>query len=907
MKFNKEDIRNTYKFLAHEEETEIRLINPNTSESRVNHVNNEEDFVKICTENNGKFNIYAGINERISGGTLAKDVKSVKTIVIDIDPKRAPSTASTDKELEEANRVACQVEYDMLGMGFEQPRMAMSGNGYQMWFAIPKIEITNDTRKIFEDKIKALNKWFIERYGNATVSIDNIGDLPRIIKVIGTISIKGKPSEERPHRVSKWVKKSDRVEDENLKLFAIQLENEMKKVVREVNFTEISEENWASLLKNDKKLKDLMDGKWEEYYPPSQGKSRSEAEMGLVEKLVSYKLPKEQIFSLMSICGIGKWQGKPNSYKDRTYEKAVEYYKTSPHKGLVDDIDDNIEWNNDNIKIIYYIGDKASKDEVEVYTGDKISLSRVKWNLRDNYAQQQKFLKKYKGQIDEKDLLEITQKILSSSVCSVNGVSLIKEKNKKNNTYEVTDQSTSVDLIHPALDFTEDEMYVGVDAMSKDSENVLAMRHFILTNSSELIAVPNLEEHNIQLIRDPMVIQKKIFSLPLDITPQTLQTHQDLKECYKAVNTQISHFIDLEDKRAVSFVALWVLGTYTYKLFNAFPYITLFGYKATGKTKMMDLCSFMSFNGQKSVGISAPALFRGTDGLSWSLFFDESGLLRNIEKGGKSKRADEIAPIILTGYKKGGIVPRIGSKESGFALEFYQTYCPKMFASTEEMDEILESRSVQIVMRPADKATGKGEREPDEFKPIWTEIRTNILFATLKEWRNIKESYHNLENKTELGNREWEICKPICAIAKQVLDDEEYKDLTDYFVETFSRKKSEVNEKTDFEIIKALVRMDAWDVRLTIDQILTEITTRLRGGMRPDWLNNKWFGRRVKKLIFKIESGAVSGKKWYLFKKEEVYKSADRFGIDIEEEIPEPKMKKIPSDKLNMGAFGEYQ
>ncbi len=40
--------------------------------------------------------------------------------------------------------------------------------------------------------------------------------------------------------------------------------------------------------------------------------------------------------------------------------------------------------------------------------------------------------------------------------------------------------------------------------------------------------------------------------------------------------------------------------------------------------------------------------------------------------------------------------------------------------------------------------------------------------------------------------------------------------------------------------------MDAWDVRLTIDQILTEIATRLRGGMRPDWLNNKWFGRRVK-------------------------------------------------------------
>ena len=140
MNFNETDIRNTYKFLAHDKQTEMRLINPKTYARKVIHVDNEEDFVRVCKEHNGQYNIYAGINERSIGGTEAKHVKSVKTIVIDIDPRRSTGTASTNKELDNAHRVACQIEYDMLNMGFEQPRMAMSGNGCQLGLLYQKLE-----------------------------------------------------------------------------------------------------------------------------------------------------------------------------------------------------------------------------------------------------------------------------------------------------------------------------------------------------------------------------------------------------------------------------------------------------------------------------------------------------------------------------------------------------------------------------------------------------------------------------------------------------------------------------------------------------------------------------------------------------------------------------------------------
>ena len=56
-----------------------------------------------------------------------------------------------------------------------------------------------------------------------------------------------------------------------------------------------------------------------------QGKaSRSEAEMSLCCLLVQVGLNKEQTFSVMSNCKMGKWQEANVSYRELTYKKAIE-------------------------------------------------------------------------------------------------------------------------------------------------------------------------------------------------------------------------------------------------------------------------------------------------------------------------------------------------------------------------------------------------------------------------------------------------------------------------------------------------------------------------------------------------------------------------------------------------------
>jgi putative DNA primase/helicase len=327
--FNEEDVRKTYKLLNHENETEIRVIDTNDkTENRFIEsffVKNEDDFVKVCREFNGRYNIYAGINERIHCGTKKEHVTSVKTIVIDIDPIRKSGNKddpSTQEELNEADKVACQIQYDFVQQGYEKPLRVMSGNGIQLWFSIPKIEIANENREIVDEKIKCFVDKIREKYENEKVRIDQIGNIDRIIKVIGTKSVKGTPTIERPHRVSGWVDKTEirRYEDPRLRDYITLLEIQKKEILL-TDFKPISDEQLKKLFEKDEKLKDLFEGKWEKYGFPT----RSEAEESLVCKLVSYGIPKEQIFAIIDSSKIGKWREKTLSYKELTYKKALEF------------------------------------------------------------------------------------------------------------------------------------------------------------------------------------------------------------------------------------------------------------------------------------------------------------------------------------------------------------------------------------------------------------------------------------------------------------------------------------------------------------------------------------------------------------------------------------------------------
>lgn len=224
-----EAIRATYRWLAHAPYgvSEVRAIRPPNGILGIGFFDDEEAFVRECVRANAIANVYVGIQPRprrllgmaenalrpIKSGARRGDVEVVTATVIDLDPVRPKDTASTEEELARAAAAADAASAWFEGEGLLPPRRVMSGNGLQLWCAFPAITLDGVNRETVQANLKALEAEVRARFESDAVKVDSIHDLARIIKVAGTVSLKGEHTDERPHRLSVVVSGVDRAED----------------------------------------------------------------------------------------------------------------------------------------------------------------------------------------------------------------------------------------------------------------------------------------------------------------------------------------------------------------------------------------------------------------------------------------------------------------------------------------------------------------------------------------------------------------------------------------------------------------------------------------------------------------------------------------------------------------------
>ena len=129
--------------------------------------------------------------------TSDKDIIGYSHILIDLDPVRATGVSATDEEKEKAHQLAIEVFSHLRKLGFADPIVADSGNGYHL---IYKIKAELNSKDAIENFLKVLDMWF----SNEFVKIDTAVFNPsRITKAYGTVARKGANSPERPHRLSR--------------------------------------------------------------------------------------------------------------------------------------------------------------------------------------------------------------------------------------------------------------------------------------------------------------------------------------------------------------------------------------------------------------------------------------------------------------------------------------------------------------------------------------------------------------------------------------------------------------------------------------------------------------------------------------------------------------------------------
>ena len=311
---NERDVRFTYRFLGHERETEIRLVDPHglhPTESVF--VHSEDEFTCVCSDREGRYNVYAGINERRPGGTRREDVLRVGAIVVDIDPVRPdPKQASTDAEMTLAIAHARAVQARQAKVGLIS-LLAESGNGAQLW-------LKADIREHL-DRAEAGAQEYQRGLAHDVpggVHVDNIGDLPRVIKVIGTLSVKGDGLPPRPHRLSRWVdgRTLPPVNDEFMDAIlawvpapTIATSLACAPLTTERTRTIIESLGPKAVLLFEGRYSELTNRRGEPY------RSRNEAESALASLCASHGFAQDVTVAVLAASGIGKWNERSDSYR----------------------------------------------------------------------------------------------------------------------------------------------------------------------------------------------------------------------------------------------------------------------------------------------------------------------------------------------------------------------------------------------------------------------------------------------------------------------------------------------------------------------------------------------------------------------------------------------------------------
>ncbi len=131
-----------------------------------------------------------------------EDIEWLTTLLIDIDPERAPDTSSTDQEHEASLARAQDVQgYLKEAHGWPDPVLLDSGNGYQLRYAIQLANV-NAQHLLLKTVIATLGK----KYNDNVVHVDPVTYNPsRVGKIPYTKACKGEPSVDRPHRMARII------------------------------------------------------------------------------------------------------------------------------------------------------------------------------------------------------------------------------------------------------------------------------------------------------------------------------------------------------------------------------------------------------------------------------------------------------------------------------------------------------------------------------------------------------------------------------------------------------------------------------------------------------------------------------------------------------------------------------
>jgi hypothetical protein len=164
----------------------------------------------------GEANLYFGLNpvkpdavpprgtalfQRVRNTTRDRDVLAYTMFVVDVDPERLPrDRAATDAEKAEALTLAMAIREELRAASIGA-MFADSGNGYHL--LVPLVPVLGDGVPGAAREVHAILRALDGRFSTKGARVDtSIYNPSRILKLYGSLAMKGEHTPEHPHRVA---------------------------------------------------------------------------------------------------------------------------------------------------------------------------------------------------------------------------------------------------------------------------------------------------------------------------------------------------------------------------------------------------------------------------------------------------------------------------------------------------------------------------------------------------------------------------------------------------------------------------------------------------------------------------------------------------------------------------------
>ena len=362
------------------------------------------------------------------------------------------------------------------------------------------------------------------------------------------------------------------------------------------------------------------------------------------------------------------------------------------------------------------------------------------------------------------------------------------------------------ELLHPSLDIKNEVLVIGFRYRSSPKEEkeifVVAREGGIEAVDGESVTINDklyyFEKRGRKLVR----IDEKWGMIELQKFLENYAALKEVepssKELFEEIVDTGKRYVELEQEIDYWLLAAWILGTYFYPIFYAYPFLHIKAPKRSGKSQSLNLLGQLCFNAIKARP-SLPALSDTVDSLRGTYLIDQADALGR-------KGTEELLDILADSYKKSGGKRRVinfDKKHGRETLEF-ETYSPKAFASIRELPEDLRDRCLVVPLIRSQN----NFLDPDDSNDNWKEKRGKIYKFLLCNYETVSSTYTvkkiGYRNSKEILGRSLELWLPFEVIMECLEVRDKIAEAKKRFLAQYGFTEYEPSELEE-EVVKAIL------------------------------------------------------------------------------------------------------